>query len=324
MCESLKVFKLQGAKDWKIGRLEDWRGEPSHPSNQVPTILPTKFFRCCLPSNFFFSRFYNFLPLVVFLVVGLFGCMSPDPEQQKKRELQRDALKLRMGQALNPTDAEGHLELGKIYRELGESEKAIESFQNAIALDDKHEHAYNNLGLVYTDLRLYILAIEMFQVALALSPENPAFSNNLGYAYNMTEQFDEAFTAYHSAIESDPTFVDAYYNLADAYLNRDMYAEAIQSYESALEIEAGDADVYFNLGLAYEENGQFLRAIQSYEKGLSLDDSDVEAYYRLAQAYKKNGDPLMMRRYLETFLDRAKDLPHLEEEVHTAEQLFNR
>ena len=78
-----------------------------------------------------------------------------------------------MGQALNPTDAEGHLELGKTYRELGESEKAIESFQNAIALDDKHEHAYNNLGLVYTDLRLYVLAIEMFQAALELSPGNP-------------------------------------------------------------------------------------------------------------------------------------------------------
>ena len=61
--------------------------------------------------------------LITLLIVGLFGCMSPDPEQQKKRELQRDALKLRMGQALNPTDAEGHLELGKIYRELGESEE---------------------------------------------------------------------------------------------------------------------------------------------------------------------------------------------------------
>ena len=179
--------------------------------------------------------------LIVLLGVGLFGCQSSDPEQQKKRELQRDALKLRMGQALNPTDAEGHLQLGKIYRELGESEKAIESFQTAIALDDKHEHAYNNLGLVYTDLRLYVLAIEMFQAALELSPENPAFYNNLGYAYNMTEQFDAAFAAYRSAIESDPTFVDAYYNLADAYLNRDMYEDAIQYYESALEIEAGDA-----------------------------------------------------------------------------------
>ena len=32
----------------------------------------------------------------------------------------------------------------------------------------------------------------------------------------------------------------------------------------------------------------------------------------------------MMRRYLETFLERAEGLPHLEEEVRTAEQMFNR
>ena len=62
-----------------------------------------------------------------------------------------------MGQALNPTDAEGHIQLGNAYRELGEYEKAIESFQNAIALDDEHPHAYNNLGLVYTDTRMLSL-----------------------------------------------------------------------------------------------------------------------------------------------------------------------
>ena len=185
---------------------------------------------------------------IVLLVVGLFGCTSLDPEQQQKRELQRDALKLRMGQALNPTDAEGYIQLGNVYRELGEYEKAIESFQNAIVLDDNHPHAYNNLGLVYTDTRLFALAIEMFLAALELSPGNPAFYNNLGYAYDMTDQFEAARAAFQNAIESDPTFVDAYYNLASAYLQRDMYQDAIQHYETALEMEAGDADAYFNLG----------------------------------------------------------------------------
>ena len=264
-----------------------------------------------------------------FILIGLLtcllsGCNPSDQTQQQKRELQRDVLKLRMGQALNPTDAEGYIQLGKAYRELGEYDKAIDAFQNAIALDDEHHHAYNNLGLVYTDLRLFALAIDMFLAALELSPGNPAFYNNLGYAYDMTDRFEEALDAFQNAIETEPTFVDAYYNMANAYLHREMYQDAIQNYEAALEIEEGDADTYFNLGLAYEENEDFLRAIQSYETGLSLDDSDAEAYYRLAQAYQKNGDPLMMRRYLEIFLKRAERLPHLKEEVRTAEQMLDR
>ena len=39
---------------------------------------------------------------------------------------------------------------------------------------------------------------------------------------------------------------------------------------------------------------------------------------------KKNGDPLMMRRYLEMFLERAEGLPHLEEQVRTAEQMVDK
>ena len=163
-------------------------------------------------------------------------------------------LKLRMGQALNPTDAEGHIQLGKTYRELGEYEKAIESFQNAIAFDDEYHHAYNNLGLVYTDIGMFALAIDMFLAALELAPGNPAFYNNLGYAYDMTDQFEEALAAFRNAIETEPTLpmlITTWQRLPP----REMYQDAIQNYEAALEIEEGDADTYFNLGLATRKTG---------------------------------------------------------------------
>ena len=39
---------------------------------------------------------------------------------------------------------------------------------------------------------------------------------------------------------------------------------------------------------------------------------------------RKNDDPLMMRRYLEIFLERAKGVPYLEEQIRTAEEMFDR
>ena len=86
---------------------------------------------------------FRTLACVPLIVIGLLtyllsGCNPSDQTQQQKRELQRDVLKLRMGQALNPTDAEGYIQLGEAYRELGEYDQAIEAFQNAIALDDEH------------------------------------------------------------------------------------------------------------------------------------------------------------------------------------------
>ncbi|MDE0485125.1 MAG: tetratricopeptide repeat protein [Candidatus Poribacteria bacterium] len=277
----------------------------------------------CSSSEIVGKPYLRVLPVLFVLLLPyfLYGCPAPDEAQQQRRELQRDALKLEMGQELNPIDPEGHVALGKIYHRLGEHEKAIESFQTALSLDDKHQHAYNNLGLVYVDLRLFILAINMFQAALEIAPENPAFYNNLGYAYDMSDRFDEALEAYRNALDSDPTFVDTYYNLADAYLNRETYSEAIQYYKAGIELDDGDATVYFNLGLAYEETDEVLSAIQAYEKGVSLDADEVEVYYRLALAYQKKKDNVMMNRYLDTFLEKAEGIPRFEKQYLTAKRL---
>ena len=262
------------------------------------------------------------LLFILFLTCLICSCSTPDEAQHQQRELKREALKLEIGQELNPLDPEGHVALGKIYHQLGEHEKAITTFQTAIALDENHEHAYNNLGLVYVDMRLFILAIEMFRGALEIAPENPAFYNNLGYAYDMSERFDEALQAYQNALDADSTFVDTYYNLADAYLNKESYQEAIQYYMSGIELDGGDATVHFNLGLAYEETGEVLSAIQSYEKGVSLDPDEIEAYYRLVLAYQKKGDNVMMRRYLDMFLKKAKGIPRFEKQYLAAKQML--
>ncbi|MYF99712.1 tetratricopeptide repeat protein [Candidatus Poribacteria bacterium] len=262
------------------------------------------------------------LLFVMFLTGLLCGCATPNEEQQRQRELKREALKLEMGQELNPIDPEGHIALGKIYHQLGEHDKAIESFQTAISLDENHEHAYNNLGLVYIDLRLFLLAMEMFKTALEIAPENPAFYNNLGYAYDLSDRFDEALESYRNAIEADPAFVDTYYNLADAYLNQESYVDAIQYYKAGIGLDGGDATVYFNLGLAYEETDEVLNAIQAYEKGVSLDADEIEAYYRLVLAYQKQGDSLMMRRYIEAFLKRSAGIPRFQKQHLTAKELL--
>lgn len=288
------------------------------------TLWPGGFVEMCMCINnrhFFSKGIEPGRALLLVFIVFLAACDAPDSAQQRRRELQRDAVQLRMGQALNPIDAAGYIQLGAIYHQLGEYENALNAFQTALALDESHPHAYNNMGLVYLDLRLYSEAISMFQGALEIAPVNAAFLNNLGYAYDSADRFDEALDAYRRALEADATFVDAYANLGEAYLNREMYAAAIQSYEQALVLDDSDATVYFNLGLAYEESGEFLRAIQAYEKGLALDNTEVAAYYRLAHTYQKNGNTLMMRRYLDDFLERAEGIPHLEEQFRAAQQM---
>ena len=76
-----------------------------------------------------------------------------------------------------------YINLGVLYRYLGQKEKAIEYYQKAIKLDPEYARAYSNLGVVYDDLGQKEKAIEYYQKAIKLDPEDAFAYNNLGVVY---------------------------------------------------------------------------------------------------------------------------------------------
>ena len=142
------------------------------------------------------------IALAVWLMLQ--GCQPPDENAQRQEHLKREAFKLQMGRGLTPEDAEGHFQLGKIYHDLGEHDKAIEAFQTAVSLDDENAQVYNHLGLVYLGLRLNDEAVNAFREAIRVEPDNPVYYNNLGYVYDSEDEFEEAVKAYRMAIRNRP------------------------------------------------------------------------------------------------------------------------
>ncbi len=79
--------------------------------------------------------------------------------------------------------------------------------------------AYSNRGSVYDDLGQHQRAIEDYDEAIRLDPQDAAAYNNRGLAYVDLGQFQKATIDLDEAIRLDPQLAMAYNNRSLAYAN---------------------------------------------------------------------------------------------------------
>ncbi|MBN8656910.1 MAG: tetratricopeptide repeat protein [Anaerolineae bacterium] len=198
---------------------------------------------------------------------------------------------------LHRKDALGvHLgNLGLAYAALGEVQKAIEFYEQALVIareigDRRNEGSWlGNLGLAYADLGEVQKAIEFYEQALVIKRKigdrrsSGAALGNLGLAYAALGEVQKAIEFYEQALVIHREIGDrrssgaALGNLGNAYAALGEVKKAIEFYEQALVIhrEIGDrrneGNWLGNLGIAYKNLGEVKKAIEFHEQALVID-----------------------------------------------------
>ncbi len=128
--------------------------------------------------------------------------------------------------------------LGVAYAGLGEVEKAIPAYEEALRLDKDYPSAWTNLGTSYLmlfqktrDETLAEKAVACYHRSLALDPLNAASYNGLGGAYKISGRLDEAISAWEEALRLKPDFDFSLYNLGVAYFEKGDKATALRYLE---------------------------------------------------------------------------------------------
>jgi type IV pilus assembly protein PilF len=140
---------------------------------------------------------------------------------------------------LRPAFPEASNELGTVYLKLSEWDLAIACFEDA-AKQIKFKtpwFAYNNMGLAYYHMGNYDKAIESYKQALQLSPSYSRCQNNLGLAYQAKGDWEAAEKAFKQAIEHDPNSPDAYLNLGKLYARLGQRSKAAEALMRTMEID---------------------------------------------------------------------------------------
>ena len=179
--------------------------------------------------------------------------------------------------------------LQKNYNEaIGEYNKAIAKYKNEIN-DKRHSSLYIDLGNVYFQKRDYEKAIEYYQKAFKIDPQNPNSYIEMGNAFLSQNKYDEAVRSYRKAIDIDLNNPGLYDALGNVLLSQNKYDEAVKSYQTAIDIDPKNTNAYIGIGNARAHQRNYSEAVKNYKLAINNSPVFTDIYYRIGDALSNMG-----------------------------------
>ena len=218
-----------------------------------------------------------------------------------------------------PNHPQGFKDAAGYWADIGEWQKARESFEKAHQLDPKSAQALIALGQVSIEMKDFANARKYYEEALKLEPngqyareakealrklkkkpeDRQASQPNLkeanaynkrGIAKGVKGDIDGAIADFTRAIELYPKYGTAYNNRGLAKKNKGDLDGAIADCTRAIELDPKDAGAYSNRGIAKQAQGDLNGAIADYTRAIELDPKYAKAYTNRGIAKEVKGD----------------------------------
>jgi eukaryotic-like serine/threonine-protein kinase len=151
---------------------------------------------------------------------------------------------------LDPKSAIPHEWLGVLYDREGKLDKAAAELEGAGKLNGADWRRFMELGLNSYLVGNFKAAASNWEEALQLEPGNLGALENLGAAYHRLNRDDDAVAALQKVIVAAPT-ANVYNNLGSILFYQGKYDEAVPAFEKTVAMGANDYTNWGNLGDAY-------------------------------------------------------------------------
>lgn len=214
----------------------------------------------------------------VFNIKGILLYMTED--YQGARQALEQAVALATGSDSDLSSAEVsriQVNLGKAYRELGESQLAMTTFRRAVAANPTNHEARTELGVSYHREGQCDNAIFELEQAANLNTSSLQAVANLAISLFECGEPEQAEPHIRRALRIDEVALPALYTyLARIYLQQGRYDEAVNEAARGAVLPPMDAEAFYWLGEAYSARGDGQgrdreSACDAYERALELD-----------------------------------------------------
>lgn len=159
----------------------------------------------------------------------------------------------------------------------GSNERALASYERALAIRPNHAEALNNRGVTLLQTKRFDEALGSFDRALSQNPNVAEFHNNRGLALHKLRRHGEALEAYDHALLIQRNYVDAFNNRGITLYELRQFSEALASYDRAISMQPNYVEALFNRGNALKELNRLDEALASYERALAVRPNHAEA-----------------------------------------------
>lgn len=237
---------------------------------------------------------------------------------------------LTMAEELQDSSAmvEGLQNLGITYYNIGDFEKTIQCFLQALRIEEGRNHikgvaqAYNNLGVVFEEIGQEKKALDYYQRSLTIKEElkDSLFIantiSNIGYIYLNMGQVREALEHFNQSLALDEMLnneegiIKSLNNIGESFTALNKYDSALHYFNLALgKSEAlstyEKAQLYNNVAKVYLNSKNYRKAIEIYQMALMLGKT-VQAVVNIQESYKGLSDAYSGLRDFEKGLEYYK------------------
>ncbi|MBT4136443.1 MAG: tetratricopeptide repeat protein [Candidatus Latescibacteria bacterium] len=176
-----------------------------------------------------------------------------------------------MASGVSLDSAEGLYDAGATFLRLNQHDRALEMFDQAIAMDATMADAQNAKGVVLVKQRKYAEALQLFNTALSLNPNDAGYRINVAIAYHLQGNKDGATKAYQEAVSADKNFAGVLDFLGRA-------SDAVRAAAPAIDpIQMAAAQKAYDDGAAFLRLKRFDRAKETLDRALALNPQNAEA-----------------------------------------------
>jgi tetratricopeptide (TPR) repeat protein len=200
---------------------------------------------------------------------------------------------------LNRAIAESHVNRAQTLLARDDLEAALRQFQLAAQIDSHSAVAHSGMGGIYRRMGDYDRAIGAFLEAIRRDPFSFGDTFNLAQLYHFTKRIKDAIQAYLHAIDLRPEDFDARLNLGVCYQQSGAFSQAADQFAKAIQINPDRSQAYVNLGVSLDAQGKHYEAIRAYKESLERDNRQPEVLVNLAASYMKQDRLKMARLALE-------------------------
>lgn len=181
--------------------------------------------------------------------------------------------------------AREHLERGRALLAKDRLSEAITQLSRAAAIDPRLKEAHNLLGVAYDRKGLTERAKNSYGDALDHAPDDVETLNNLGYSLYLSGNYRRAVDRLKRAARLAPQDERVLNNLALAQFRLGKYDDALRNFTKA----NGELTGHLNIAALFARGGQNSEAIREYEAARRLQPNSNLVLRRLVDLYKHTG-----------------------------------
>lgn len=177
--------------------------------------------------------------------------------------------------------------LGLVYLNNKQYEKALSAFSQAIEIKPDFVQATLNLAFLYVLKENYNSAMDILNTILKREPNDIKVLNSLGNIYFKQKNFKFAKDIYKKIVKIEPKNIASRNRLALINLIEGKFAESISELRQCLQTNNNLPAIYNNLGVAYGMLKAYKKSIQSFKIALNIYPIYSSATYNLAVALQQ-------------------------------------